>query len=48
MEKAILTLHNQLPPGAVKTATMDRGKEFSCYPDIEAKTDIKMYFADAY
>jgi len=48
MEDAINALLNKLPDGAFKTATVDRGKEFSCYTSIEENSDIKVYFADPY
>lgn len=48
MEKAIGSLRKALPAGAFKTATVDRGKEFSCYPNIEKDSDIQVYFADPY
>ena len=48
MEWAIDQLLNILPKGSMKTATTDRGKEFSCYTSISAKHDIPMYFADPY
>ena len=35
METAINNLIKHLPKGAVKTITVDRGKEFSCYQNIE-------------
>lgn len=44
MEKAINSLVGRLPAGAFKTATVDRGKEFSCY----SKLNIQVYFADPY
>ena len=48
MEAAIKLLHQQLPKGAIKTATTDRGKEFSCYNVLEKDLNIQVYFADAY
>jgi IS30 family transposase len=33
---------------AFKTATTDRGKEFSCFKLIKEKLGIDMYFADPY
>ena len=35
MESAIKQLHAVLPKNAFKTATVDRGKEFACYKNIE-------------
>lgn len=48
METAVKLLHQQLPQGAIKTATTDRGKEFSCYNVLEKDLNIQVYFADAY
>lgn len=48
MEYAIRLIANTLPNAAFKTATVDRGKEFSCYPIIEKDLNIPVYFADPY
>ncbi|MEK4228523.1 IS30 family transposase [Solibacillus sp. FSL H8-0538] len=48
MESAAKLLHQQLPKGAIQTATTDRGKEFSCYNVLEKELNIQVYFADAY
>lgn len=48
MEQAIRTLHAQLPQTAFRTFTTDRGKEFSCYPTVEAELKVPVYFADPY
>lgn len=48
MESAISFLLDKLPDGAFKTATVDRGKEFSCYSNIEKNSEIQVYFADPY
>lgn len=48
METAVKLLHQQLPQGAIQTATTDRGKEFSCYNVLERELNIQIYFADAY
>ncbi|MFB5085741.1 IS30 family transposase [Psychrobacillus sp. PGGUH221] len=48
MEDAVRKLHSKLPEGAIKTATTDRGKEFSCYKALENDLKIDIYFADAY
>ncbi|HCY5886516.1 TPA: IS30-like element ISSau1 family transposase, partial [Staphylococcus aureus] len=48
METAINNLIKHLPKGAVKTITVDRGKEFSCYQNIENQFNINVYFADPY
>jgi len=48
MENAIKYLFEVLPKNVFKSATVDRGKEFSCYSEIEKSLKIPMYFADAY
>ncbi|WP_195972692.1 IS30 family transposase, partial [Clostridium thermobutyricum] len=48
MKSAIKQIFNVLPKGAFKTATVDRGKEFACYKDIEKDLNIDVYFADPY
>lgn len=48
MECAIKQLISSLPNNAVKTITVDRGKEFSCYKNIESQSDIDIYFAEPY
>lgn len=48
MQKAIEYLYSILPLNAFKTATTDRGKEFSCYKSVKEKLGIDMYFADPY
>ena len=48
MEAAVKLLHQNLPDGAIQTATTDRGKEFSCYDVLEKELNIQVYFADAY
>lgn len=48
MEKAIRTLHARYSSEAFRSFTTDRGKEFSCYPIIEAELEIPVYFADPY
>ncbi|AFM00783.1 transposase, IS30 family [Desulfitobacterium dehalogenans ATCC 51507] len=48
MEMAIRTLHGFYPIGTFKTATVDRGKEFACYPSIEKDLNLPIYFADPY
>ena len=47
MHNAIEQLTSNLPEHALKSFTSDRGKEFACYPDVEA-SGIDFYFADAY
>lgn len=46
--RAVRLLHTKLPKGTIKTATTDRGKEFSCYKVLEKDLKIDVYFADAY
>jgi len=48
MENAIRTLQRCLPAGAFQTATVDRGKEFSCYSVVEKELGIDVYFAEPY
>ncbi|WP_346961528.1 IS30 family transposase [Clostridium sp.] len=48
MEYAIRMLARMVPKGTFKTATVDRGKEFACYPIIESDLGIPVYFADSY
>lgn len=45
---AIIELLKDLPKGAVKTITCDRGKEFAGLKRIEEELNTKMYFADPY
>lgn len=45
---AISLLYNTLTCKLIKTFTVDRGKEFACYEQVEDKFGISMYFADAY
>ena len=48
MEETVKLLQASLPKGELKTATTDRGKEFSCYTVLEKELGIHVYFADAY
>ena len=45
---AISSLYNTLTSKLLKTFTVDRGKEFACYEQVETKFGIPIYFADAY
>ncbi len=45
---AIIELLKDLPKGAVKTITCDRGKEFGGWKRIEEELNTRMYFADPY
>lgn len=47
MLEAIKIIHALFPKEAFKTFTSDRGKEFSCYKDVESM-GIDFYFADPY
>lgn len=48
MEYAIRMLARMVPKGTFKTATVNSGKEFACYPIIESNLGIPVYFADPY
>ena len=48
LAKAVITALSQLPKGAVKTITCDRGSEFANWREIERALDCQMYFADPY
>ncbi|NCD43524.1 MAG: IS30 family transposase [Bacteroidia bacterium] len=48
MESAIKQLHSVLPENSFKTATVDRGKEFACYVNIEKDINLPVFFADPY
>lgn len=45
---AIKSLHNIFTNKLLKTFTVDRGKEFGCYKQVETELGIPVYFADAY
>ena len=45
---AISSLYNSLTSKLLKTFTVDRGKEFECYEQVETEFGIPIYFADAY
>ena len=47
MLEAIKQLTANIPEEAFKTFTSDRGKEFSCWEEVE-KLGIKFYFSDPY
>ena len=47
MTLAILELAKQLGP-KLKTITVDHGKEFANYREVEEQTGINLYFAHAY
>lgn len=48
MEVACGVIASQFPVDAMKSATVDRGKEFACFPSLEHHLGIKVYFADPY
>ncbi len=48
MYRAISELYEHFPKGTFKTCTVDRGKEFACYAQIEVELKVPVYFADAY
>lgn len=48
MEKAIIKAMKELPKGAVKTITCDRGNEFANWKRIEEELGCQIYFADPY
>lgn len=45
---AISYLYNILISKLLKTFTVDCGKEFECYGQVETEFGIPMYFTDAY
>ncbi|MDH2890488.1 IS30 family transposase, partial [Bacillus cytotoxicus] len=48
MEFAIKQITAMYPSAALQTATVDRGKEFSCYQRVEKELEIAVFFADPY
>ena len=48
LAKAVIAAVSQLPKGAVKTITCDRGLEFANWREIEIALGCQMYFADPY
>jgi IS30 family transposase len=48
MRQAIQQICNFLPKEALQSFTVDRGKEFACYPFVEKILGIPVYFADPY
>ncbi|PLZ38875.1 IS30 family transposase, partial [Fischerella thermalis] len=48
MEKAFGITVGRFPHGTFQTATVDRGKEFACYEQLEANHHLDVYFADPY
>lgn len=47
MYQAIHELYEHFPKDTFKTYTVDRGKEFDCYAQVEEELEIPVYFADA-
>ena len=43
-----ITLFRRMPRRLRHTLTVDNGKEFSRFKELEAKTGLKVYFADPY
>jgi transposase, IS30 family len=48
MEESIKRISSLFPTEAFKTVTVDRGKEFACYEEVESELPIHVYFADPY
>jgi len=48
MERAIKELRKDFGETVFKSYTVDRGKEFACYPEIETQLKVPVYFADPY
>ena len=48
MAKTIISTLSELPDGAVKTITCDRGTEFANWQTIEEQLNCNVYFADPY
>lgn len=48
MEVACGVIASQFPPAAMRSATVDRGKEFACYASLERHLGLDVYFADPY
>ena len=48
MAKTIISALSELPDGAVKTITCDRGAEFANWQTIEQQLNCNVYFADPY
>ena len=48
MTRATTTSFWRLPKSLRQTLTVDNGKEFSQFKELEAKTGLTVYFADPY
>lgn len=48
MKQAIESVRNGMHGDCMRTATVDRGKEFSCYKEVKDELGIDVYFADPY
>ncbi|MGG3840362.1 IS30 family transposase [Paenibacillus thiaminolyticus] len=48
MEVAFGVVASQHPQAAFQTVTVDRGKEFACYANLETVHHLKVYFSDTY
>lgn len=45
---AAIPMYQELPKALCQTLTLDNGKEFSQFKDLESKTGLSVYFADPY
>lgn len=45
---AAIPVYQQLPEALRQTLTLDNGKEFSRFKELESSTQLKVYFADPY
>jgi len=48
MNRAIARLQQQLPPGAIHSLTVDRGKQFATHASSTRALGIPLYFADSF
>ena len=48
MYRAIKEVHSRYPPHTFKSYTVDRGKEFACYKQVEEELNVPVFFADPY
>lgn len=48
MKEAIQSVCTAIPANGIQTATVDRGKEFSCYKEVKDEFGVDVYFADPY
>jgi IS30 family transposase len=45
---AAIPVYTELPKHLCRTLTLDNGKEFSQFKDLETQTGLSVFFADAY